>query len=291
MTKTLSLIIVLILLFVSCKNDKKDKKLNQKGIELTAKENNIEFEIEKNTLYCENEKFIIKINDLGNDNFKYISWNKPKTTSDKPDLVLQNGKAERQGTMGGYHYLFNNGEWDYIVEDNLMGEDETVGVFLNLLKNGKQKLYTKINKVTDLSNINSESLNMWLKVGVNQKEILNKLGKPDSLKKEEILDAIGLYVEEWKYNDKGISLSMASKLKGANKTVLYINITKPCSYKTSKNIGIDSHRDEITKAYSKYIDNVNSNETQIIAGSVYEGIVFTFENDKVSNIFFGALSE
>lgn len=162
----------IILGLLSCNNsDKKDallekeKELLQKELNLTKKElklkenitaeykkieekqNLIELEsaVRRNLIHCENKKFIIKIDQLKNDDLRYISWNKPKSTSEKPDLIIYNGITERQGTGGGYHYIFKNGEWKYIIENSFMGETiESMGVFLKLVKSGEQKLYTKM---------------------------------------------------------------------------------------------------------------------------------------------------
>ena len=172
MRKILSL--VLILTFFSCKNSEKEKQLLQKEIELTEKENKLESEskkleeketqikfnseVENNIIHCENNKFIIKIDRLKNDDIRYISWNKPKTITDKPNLVLYNGKVETQGTGGGYHYIFKSGDWNYVIENNLMGETmKSMGVFLKLLNNGKQKIYKKMTDLTTRENYDLKS--------------------------------------------------------------------------------------------------------------------------------------
>ncbi|WP_412560718.1 hypothetical protein [Winogradskyella sp. MIT101101] len=82
---------------------------------------------------------------MENNNLRYTSWNKPGSTIDKPDLILYNGTVVKHGTGGGYHFIFKNGQWEYIIENNLMGEtDESMGIFLRLLKNKEEKLYTKM---------------------------------------------------------------------------------------------------------------------------------------------------
>jgi hypothetical protein len=58
---------------------------------------------------------------------------------------LSKGEIVKQGSMGGYIYTFKNGDWSYIIEDNQMGEtDESIGLFLKLLQNGNEILYTKM---------------------------------------------------------------------------------------------------------------------------------------------------
>ncbi len=63
-------------------------------------------------------------------------------------MKLENGIIEKQGSGGGYHFIFSNGEWKYIVEDNQMGTEESIGLFLRLLQNDKEKLYSKLKDIT-----------------------------------------------------------------------------------------------------------------------------------------------
>ncbi|WP_041557402.1 hypothetical protein [Cellulophaga algicola] len=149
MRKILSLILVISIF--SCKNSEKENKIESKTKELEVKEQILELnsEVENNIIHCENEKFIIKIDNLKNGNLRYTSWDKPKSIFNEPNLILYDGKIEQQGTGGGYHYVFKSDEWNYIIENNLMGETkESMGIFLKLLKNGKQKGYSKMNDLT-----------------------------------------------------------------------------------------------------------------------------------------------
>jgi hypothetical protein len=70
-----------------------------------------------------------------------------------------------------------------------------------------------------------------------------------------------------------------------------ITINPPCKFKTQKGIGIDSDYKNVETAYQKYIDIKSSNENEIVAGSIYGGIIFRFENQKVKSIFIGAAAE
>jgi hypothetical protein len=109
---------------------------------------NSKLNVQRNLIHCQNEKFIIRIDRMNNESLRYSTWNKPNNENSEPGLILSNGEIERQGTMGGYIYTFRNGEWRYIVEDNQMGEsDEMIGIFLKLLKNEKQILYTKMKEI------------------------------------------------------------------------------------------------------------------------------------------------
>ena len=70
-----------------------------------------------------------------------------------------------------------------------------------------------------------------------------------------------------------------------------ITITEPCEFKTTRNIGIGSNMEEVQTAYRQEINAKSSNTETIIAGTVYGGIIFNFENKKVKSIFIGASAE
>ncbi|MFD0964693.1 hypothetical protein [Pseudofulvibacter geojedonensis] len=162
--KKIVLLIILTCLF-SCKNSQKESITRQKETEGTPKENilkpkteehdvkrqllKLTSETKSNIIHCENKKFIIKVDRLKNGGIRYTSWNKPKTISDKPNLLLYDGKIEQQGTGGGYHYIFTSGKWSYIIENNLMGETaESMGIFLKLLNLEEKLIYSKMTNLT-----------------------------------------------------------------------------------------------------------------------------------------------
>jgi hypothetical protein len=91
-------------------------------------------------LYWQTDKFRIRVDDLGNYNYRYASWPVSKKQSDKPDLVLINGKVEFDGSGGNHNYIFKNDVYTYICQVTVIGEeDEAPDVFI-ILKNGKEIL-------------------------------------------------------------------------------------------------------------------------------------------------------
>jgi hypothetical protein len=59
-------------------------------------------------------KFHVRIDETGNETYRYASWSKGKTVLDKPDLVIENGKHTKSG------YVFKSGEYSYICNDDLL---------------------------------------------------------------------------------------------------------------------------------------------------------------------------
>lgn len=173
--KKILILIFLITVVISCKNSEKEKQLLQKEIELLKKEKKLnekekgitkkettvpkittkKDEVINRIIHCENEKFIIKIDNLKNNNIRYTCWNKPKTISDNPDIILYNGKVEIPD-YDAYHYIFRKGEWKYIIENNFSLSEQS-GIFLKLLKNGKRKLYKKMKDIKIKENYDKKS--------------------------------------------------------------------------------------------------------------------------------------
>ncbi len=100
-----------------------------------------------NVKVLKSAQFLLRIDETDK-GLRYVSWGKDKKISDKPDLVLYNGKAEAQGTQGGWLWTFKNGDWEYIVEDNEMCEDvKDCGYFLVIKLNGIEKLRSRCSEL------------------------------------------------------------------------------------------------------------------------------------------------
>jgi hypothetical protein len=69
------------------------------------------------------EKFLIRIDDMGGDVYRYAAWSLPKTWSDEPDIVIQGGSLELQGSIGFSVYTFKNGGYRYVVSPDSPVDD------------------------------------------------------------------------------------------------------------------------------------------------------------------------
>lgn len=147
--------ITIILFLFSCnRSEKRNDALEQKESKIVSQEDSVEqnfnvnLKVSKNLIYCQNEKLIIRIDRMNDDNLRFTTWNQPKNEGDEPKLIISNGEIEKQGSMGGYIYTFQNGEESYVVEDNQMGENiGSTGRFLILLNNGKVISRTKMKDI------------------------------------------------------------------------------------------------------------------------------------------------
>jgi len=102
---------------------------------------------EKVIVRCETENYTIYILQYPKFELSYVSWNKPKTSSDKPDLKLTGGEIKYKGTMGGASYTFKNGIWSYAIDERRMGPEGTNGYFLQVFKNGELVKEEKAKKI------------------------------------------------------------------------------------------------------------------------------------------------
>lgn len=67
----------------------------------------------KPILIMETEQYRIRIDELEDYNFRYTSWLIDRSMSDKPDLIIENGKEIIEGTMRNTYYEFKNNDYTY----------------------------------------------------------------------------------------------------------------------------------------------------------------------------------
>lgn len=159
MLRIIAFSVCTLAMFANCKNEEKEKELLKQEAELVEKEKELEEEsnrlieqeaavelnpeVQLNLIHCENDVFVVRVDRLKSNDVRYMAWNKPKSSTEKADLILLDGKIEKQGSDGGYHFIFTNGDFTYTIENNLMGENlEDKEIFLRILDEGTEILYT-----------------------------------------------------------------------------------------------------------------------------------------------------
>jgi|SRR6218665_2580188 len=88
----------------------------------------------------ETSKFRIRIDDLGNDNYRYASWSAKQKMTEKPDLVIENGVFHADGTGGNHHYEFKKGNYRYECHFIVLGEKGTPPAMLFVFQSDKKIL-------------------------------------------------------------------------------------------------------------------------------------------------------
>lgn len=85
----------------------------------------------------------IRIDDLGNNNYRYASWPIKSNMSKKPSLVLENGQIIPEGSGGNHRFEFKTGDYVYDCEIELLGPDNAPPASLVVYKNGNMVLSQK----------------------------------------------------------------------------------------------------------------------------------------------------
>ncbi len=117
----------------------KEKAIEEKWIEYEKGLINANLkEFKKPILTIETNTFIVRIDLLENQKYRYASWPKESDISNKPDLVINNGEWTPDGSGGNHHFTFTNGEYSYTVYVNVLGTEETPT--FNLEVNEKDKV-------------------------------------------------------------------------------------------------------------------------------------------------------
>ncbi len=133
---------------INYNSDQEKQLLEQLHQEKEAKLHPSVSDWNKNIWVLKNEKFTIRIDLMDDGNYRYVSWNRPKSTSEEPDLILFHGKHTFYGTQGGSGYEFRNHAWTYLVEHIRMAErEEDMGYFIVLSKDGETIKEMKMEKV------------------------------------------------------------------------------------------------------------------------------------------------
>jgi hypothetical protein len=86
--------------------------------------------------------YLIRIDEVTDYNYRYAAWKVDEKETSKPDLVLNNGQIEYQGSGGNHVITFVNGIYTYKIYRNVIGTDTSSDITLEVEENGKIILKT-----------------------------------------------------------------------------------------------------------------------------------------------------
>jgi hypothetical protein len=130
-----------------------------------------------------------------------------------------------------------------------------------------------------------------LAVGISESELLTLLGEAEQKSTAKVWAADGNEHQSWFYPSKGIDIDMVERRDGMP-VVGRVTIVSPCTLKTKRGIGIGSTAQEVQIAYKDEINPESIREnSSLVAGTVYGGIIFSLKDGVVSRIFSGAAAE
>lgn len=88
----------------------------------------------------ETSKFKIRIDNLGNNNYRFASWSINKEMTEKPDLVINGGELVVEGIGGNHQYEFKQGNSTYECAIIVLGEKNSPPARLTIYQGTKVSL-------------------------------------------------------------------------------------------------------------------------------------------------------
>lgn len=89
----------------------------------------------KNIIHIKLKKWIIRLDKMPDGGYRYASWGSSKSTTSKPNIILNNGRYSTDGNR--HEYRFTNSGHEYIISWNESVADQYSDVNLVVTKNGK----------------------------------------------------------------------------------------------------------------------------------------------------------
>lgn len=96
------------------------------------------------------KSFHIRIDDIGDNDFRYTSWSANKSSSQTPDLILLKGEITFEGSGGNHYYSFSNGDYIYRCYVSVIGNNTSSLGSLAVFKAYKILLTQPVIKVLSL---------------------------------------------------------------------------------------------------------------------------------------------
>ncbi|MET3028783.1 hypothetical protein ABXT06_19050 [Flavobacterium sp. UW10123] len=124
-------------------NRQSDEELKLKNLLIDKQKKSLNYSLsnfKEPVAILETSKFRIRIDDLGNDNYRYASWSIKKKMIDAPDLIIENGVFFAHGTGGNHHYEFKKGNFRYECHFIVLGEKNSAPAALLVYQSGKEIL-------------------------------------------------------------------------------------------------------------------------------------------------------
>ena len=92
---------------------------------------------ESPTYKIKTKNYLIRIDEVTNDKYRYASWKISEKETSKPDIVLNDGELEFDGTGGNHSITFVQGKYTYIIYRNIIVEQNSPDITLEIEKDGK----------------------------------------------------------------------------------------------------------------------------------------------------------
>ena len=99
-------------------------------------------EFSQPVLVFKTNKFLIRVDEMKDNTYRYASWTLPNKMSSKPDIIIPKGEFLVEGTAQEPNYRFKNKEFTYECSFNSMNE-ELPRYFVRIFKGKKEIVFQK----------------------------------------------------------------------------------------------------------------------------------------------------
>jgi len=143
----------------------------------------------------------------------------------------------------------------------------------------------------DFHVMNSESIGA-LKISMPAAQVRNLIADHPSLGKIEEWGADGKFHQKWTFGALGLEIGMESDSRKSEQTIDSISVKAPSLLQTKRGVHVGSPEADVLKAYQGDISKEDSRPgQQVVAGSIYGGLMFEIKNGVVTDVFLGAAAE
>jgi hypothetical protein len=92
-------------------------------------------------LVAETAKLRVRIDETGQDRYRYAVWPRRRSMAEKPDLILEDGQVVYEGSGGNHGYHFKRGHYAYTVYVWVIGADGQAPGSLEVSKDDHEILH------------------------------------------------------------------------------------------------------------------------------------------------------
>jgi hypothetical protein len=92
---------------------------------------------ERPTYKIKTKKHLIRIDEVSDNKYRYASWKLSENESSKPDVILDQGELQIEGSGGNHMITFINGNYTYKVFRNIIGEENSPDITIEIEKDGQ----------------------------------------------------------------------------------------------------------------------------------------------------------
>lgn len=127
-----------------------------------------------------------------------------------------------------------------------------------------------------------------LRPGASADAVIATLGAPRARTAPELEGATAQYASVWDWADA--SCVMVADTPGGPWSARLITVSGASTLETKRHTRVGSSREEVERIYPRSPDSDGHDPDTYLVGSMYAGLLFRFEHDRVASITFGPLA-